>query len=384
MADKIRVGMIGLGRISTLHLPAYDQSQNQSQNINAELVAICDKNKKRLKEVAQEFNIPESNCYTDYGDLLKQNTVDAVEILVPHHLHAEITIAAAKAGKSISLQKVPAMTLSEMDRMIKAAQENSVHFRVFENFRFHEPYMKAMAMIETGLIGKTERIDYRMYGGFQALSGWKVPLKSSAWRLTEKDNYKSPTIFDDGYHKHSVISWMLQESIDSVITWQGKYNIKVAGIPTPIRLDTPFNIIYTCKNKAHYATLSSSTHDFFPMHSDYYSCDEYMDVIGEKGAIFIPGCTGSWFKNCEAGPGKEGVHWCTADGKWHSDTSMNSDWAQSFINCSKDFIEGIRTGKQAQLSPEDARYILQIGLDAVKSTRENFREVKLKEITDGI
>ncbi|WP_457557468.1 Gfo/Idh/MocA family protein [Candidatus Harpocratesius sp.] len=380
MVDKIKIGIIGLGRISSLHLEAY----REKYGLNAELVAICDKNKKRLKKISNEFNIPEEKCYTDFEDLLKLNQVDAVEILLPHNLHEKVTIAAAKARKHISLQKVPAMTLSQMDHMTNVARENKIKFRVFENFRFHEPYMKAMKMINDGIIGETTRIDYRMYAGYQTLGGWEVPIKSNLWRLTEKANYKSPTIFDDGYHKHSVISWMLKEPIESIIAWVGKYQIKLGGLPTPIFWDSPSNITYICKNKSHYATWSQNVQDFFPMHTDYYNCDEYMDIIGEKGAIFIPGCTGSWFKACEAGPGKEGVHWCTEDGKWHSDTSMNSNWQQSFINCSQHFIESIREDKTPQLTPEDARYILQIALAAVKSSREHYREVKLKEIEDGI
>lgn len=380
MTDQIRIGVIGLGRISDLHLAAY----KPSMKVPAEVVAICDKNKKRMREVASEFNLSERQCFTDYQELIQSNEIDAVEILVPHNLHEQITIAALKAKKHVSLQKVPAMNLSTMDRMIQAAKDNQVHFRVFENFRFHEPYMKAMKLIQQDLIGKPERIDYRMYAGVKTLSAWHVPLKANAWRITEKGNYKAPTLFDDGYHKHSVIAWVLGEPIDSVIAWQGKYHIKFGKVPTPIRWDTPASVIYTCKNKSHYATWSTSLHNFFPMHSDYYSCDEYMEIIGEKGAIFIPGCTGSWFKDPNSGPGQEGIHWCTEDGKWHNDTSLNSDWGQSFINCSNHFIQSIRNNQQAQLSPIEARYILQIALATVKSTREGFREVKLNEIKDGL
>ncbi|MHA1584874.1 MAG: Gfo/Idh/MocA family protein [Promethearchaeota archaeon] len=378
MVDKLRVGIIGLGRISTLHLSAY----LPEVGIDAELVSVCDKNKKAVKEVVSQFNLDPAKCYTDYKDLLQDPSIDAIEILLPHNMHEKVTIDAANAGKHISLQKVPAMSLSEMDNMIKAAKKAKVHFRVAENFRFYEPYMQALDLIEKKTIGKVERVDYKFWAGLNTLSHWNVPIKSNLWRITEKANYKGPTIFDDGYHKHSIIARFLNEPIDSVIAWQGNYHIKAAGIPTPIKYDTPAVIIYTCKNKSHYGTWSASVHDFFPMHSKYYNCDEYVEIIGEKGAIFVPGCTGSWFKNCTGAPGKEGVHWCDESGEWHSDYSGNSDWGNSFINSTRNFIEGIKTGKQSDLSPEEARYILQIGLAVVRSTREKFREVKLKEITD--
>ncbi len=372
MVDKIQVGIIGLGRISSLHLSAY-KPENE---LDAELIAVCDKNKKRAQEVAKEFNV--EHVYTNYEDLLSNEEIDAVEILTPHHLHAEQTIKAAKAGKHISLQKVPAMTLSEMDKMIEATKKNKMKFRVFENFRFYSPYQYAMDLINKGIIGKTERVDCRMWNGLSALSGWKVPLTSWKWRFSEKGNYKSPQLFDDGYHKHSIIAQFLGEPIDSVLVWTGEF--KIQGV---VRHDTPSVVIYSCKNKAHYGTWNVSLHKFLPMESDFYACDEYVEIIGEKGAIFIPGCTGSFFESCGASaPGQAGVHWVDETGKWHSKIDLDTTWDSSFINCSREFIEGIREDRDIDLTPKEARYILQIGLAVVRSIRNNFKEVKIKDITD--
>jgi predicted dehydrogenase len=372
MADKIKIGLIGLGRISTLHLNAY----KEEFKLNAEIVALCDSNKGKVKEIGDSLNV--EAIYTDYKDLLNDNNVDAVEILTPHHMHTEHTVAAAKAGKAISLQKVPCLTLSQMDQMIDAAKKNKVKFRVFENFRFYEPYMKAMELIKAGKIGKVERVDYRMWGGMRVLSSWKVPISAWKWRISEKGNYKSPTIFDDGYHKHSVIAQFLGQPIDSVLAWQGVY--KIAGA---VKLDTPTVIVYSCKNKAHYGTWNTSTHGRVPMHSKYYGCDEYVDIVGDNGAIFIPGCTGSFFEDCDtSGPGKAGVHWVEKDGVWKSDLTVNTDWADSFVNCSREFIEAIREDRQPEVNPKEARYILQIGLGIIRSVRNNFKEVKLKDVID--
>jgi predicted dehydrogenase len=376
MADKIRVGIIGLGRISSLHLPAY----HPKQLLNAEIVAVCDKNKSRAQEVAKAYNVP--NVYTDYGDLLKNNQIDAVEILTPHDMHAEMTIKAAQAGKHISLQKVPAMTLGEMDRMIEAAKLHKIKFRVFENFRFYPPYMKAMELIRNGTIGTVERVDYNMVGSISTLESWKVPLSAWKWRISEKANYRAPTIWDDGYHKHSMLAQFLDDSIDSVMAWQGKF--KIAGT---IKMDQPTVVIYSCKNKSHYGTWNSSTHNSLPLKSKYYGCDEWVEIFGSKGSVWIPGCTGSFFEEACAseGPTKAGVHWIGKnDSNWHSLTDIDTDWASSFINCSKEFIEALRADRQPEVNPQEARYILQIGLAILTSLRNNFREVKIKEITDGI
>ncbi|MHA1340437.1 MAG: Gfo/Idh/MocA family protein [Promethearchaeota archaeon] len=376
MADRIRVGIIGLGRISSLHLRVY----KPENKLNADLVAICDLNKKRRAEVAKAYNIENNNIYSDYRELLNNSEIDAVEILTPHHLHYKMTIDAAKAHKHISLQKVPAMTLSEMDSMIKAAKENNVKFRIFENFRFYDPYIKAFDLINEGVIGTVERVDYRMYGGLSSIESWHVPLSAWKWRISEKSNYKSPNIWDDGYHKHSIIAKFLGEKIDSVLAWQGKQKIK--GL---ISLDTPCVIVYSCKTKYKYGTWNVSIHEFTPMKNLYYACDEIVDIIGSSGHIIVPGCTGSLYEYCEEGGIKAGVHWVGKDGIWHSDTEIDTDWATSFINCSRAFIEGLRNNSDnIELTPKEARYILQIGLAIISSIRNNFREVKLKEIKDGI
>ncbi len=372
MVDKLKIGMIGLGRISSLHLPAY----KPENGLDAELVAICDSNKKRIKEVSQEYTVEKT--FTDYEDLLKDPEIDAVEILTPHHLHLPMVLKAAEAKKHISLQKVPAMTLSDMDQMIAATKKTDVKFRVFENSRFYPPYQKAMDLINQGVIGKTIRVDYQMWSGLDTLSQWEVPLKSWAWRISEKGNYKSPTLFDDGYHKHSVISQFLNQPIKSVIVWQGEKRIKGT-----IKWDLPSSMIYICKNKANFATWNTSLHDFIPMHSKYYGCDEYVSIFGEKGAIYIPGCTGSWFKDCgDHAPGQAGIHWQDEKGHRHKDIEVDTDWLASFTNCSREFINAIHEDRQPEVNPQEARYILQIGLAAIRSARSNFREIKLKDIKD--
>ncbi len=266
-----------------------------------------------------------------------------------------------------------------MDKMIEATKKNKVKFRIFENFRFYPPYQFAMDLINKGVIGKTERVDYRMWNALSSLSGWKVPLSSWKWRFSEKGNYNSPQLFDDGYHKHSMISQFLGEPIDSVLTWQGNFRIK--GV---LKHDTPSVVIYSCKNKSHYATWNVSVHKFMPMESNYYASDEYVEIVGEKGAIFIPGCTGSFFENCgSSAPGQAGVHWIDEKGKWHSNTEMDTDWMSSFVNCSREFIEGIREDREIELNPMEARYILKIGLAILRSVRNNFKEIKIKDIRDA-
>ncbi len=176
------------------------------------------------------------------------------------------------------------------------------------------------------------------------------------------------------------MAWFLDDTIDSVLAWQGKQKLK--GL---INLDTPTVMIYSCKDKSRYGTWNVSFHDFLPLKSKYYGCDEWVEVIGSEGAIWIPGLTGSWFEDQCAieGPAKAGVHWIgKGDENWHSDTTIDTDWGTSFINCTKEFVNAINENRQPEVNPQEARYILQIGLGIIRSVRNDHKEIKLKDVKD--
>ncbi len=372
--SKLKIGIVGLGRIFTLNVLGY------VDNPDAELYALCDRDKKSLTQASKEFGV--KNTYLDYNEFLKDDNIDVVEILTPHGSHEWMTIAAAEAGKHISLQKVPAMTLSSYDRMIRAVNKSKVKFRVFENFRFHPPYIKAKKLVEDKHegIGKAQALNIRMWSGVKSLSSWKVSiLKSWRWRYTEKENYKMPTLFDDGYHKHSIIQWFLKD-IKSVQAWQG--NMKIFGI---LPVDSPSVVIYKGKNNVKFGTWTCSMTPFLPIESDYYGCEETLEIHGKNGIAFVQGCTGNMFEGCKVGgPGSPGVYWIDKQGIWNSDTSMDTNWRYSFINCTKHFINTIKNDTEASIDAKTARYILQISLAMIKSIRSGNKDVLVESIKDGI
>ncbi|HWQ57988.1 MAG TPA: Gfo/Idh/MocA family oxidoreductase, partial [Clostridia bacterium] len=82
MSGKLKFVIIGCGRIATLHAPGYEDHPD------AELYGVCDKNEARAREFAKEFGA--RKVYSDYAAVLADPEVDAVELLVPHHLHCEM------------------------------------------------------------------------------------------------------------------------------------------------------------------------------------------------------------------------------------------------------------------------------------------------------
>lgn len=125
--EPIQVAIVGCGRISDLHALGYGGRED------ARLVAVCDAKRGRAREKAKAWGISPDKVYTDYQRLLADADVDLVELLVPHHLHAEMTVQACRAGKHVSVQKPMALTAAEAEEMVAAADGAGVVLRVYEN-----------------------------------------------------------------------------------------------------------------------------------------------------------------------------------------------------------------------------------------------------------
>ena len=83
--QKLRCAVVGLG-IGQMHIGSYQECPY------SDLVAICDINAVRLKEVGNKFGIPEEKRYLDIGEMLAKENLDVCSIAVPNHLHKELTI----------------------------------------------------------------------------------------------------------------------------------------------------------------------------------------------------------------------------------------------------------------------------------------------------
>jgi len=346
--QQLRVGFIGCGRIADLHRLGY------INNPRAKITAVCIRDKAKLKKISHGWKIDKT--YTDYKDLLNDPDIDLVEILTPHDSHFKIATDAARAGKHISLQKVPVMTLKEYDDLLKVVKQNKIKFRVFENFRFHKPYQRALELVSGGKMGKVKTVNQRMWVSYKMTKEWPISLKTMAWRMQEGVNYRSPTLFDDGFHKHS-IAQMFLPPITGVRVWCNKAKFK--GL---VSLDVPSIVIYETNQKDTYGSWNVSTHPNLPIKSNYYSCDEFVEITLEKGIILIYGCTGDMFNR--------GVEWMDVKGEWHSEKIKNSDWKYSFISSTNNFIDTILLNKKASLDEQEARDVLKITLAIVKSFKK--------------
>mgnify|MGYP001341178037 CR=1 FL=1 len=147
MSDKIRIALIGAaGKVAApCHLNAVQMVDG------LELVAVCDTEVDNLETIARWHSV--NSVYSDFDNLLDDDDIDAVDIVLPHFLHADMTIAAARAGKHIYVEKPMARTHGECEAMVSCCRAAGVPLFVAYYRRRLPLFLKAEELLRDGAIG---------------------------------------------------------------------------------------------------------------------------------------------------------------------------------------------------------------------------------------
>src|SRR6476620_11050132 len=159
-ANKINVAIIGLG-FGAEFIPIYQRHPN------ANMYAICQRNKESLNKTADEFKIEKR--YTDYDELLKDPNVDAVHINTPIPDHAIQSIKALKAGKHVACTVPMATTVDECRQIVELVEETGLTYMMMETVVYAREFLFMKELYETGELGK---IQFLKASHQQDMDGW--------------------------------------------------------------------------------------------------------------------------------------------------------------------------------------------------------------------
>ena len=330
----LKVGIIGTGIIANLNILGYIHSQD------TELVAVSDIDVECAKEKLALWNLRSLKIYKDYKQMVDKEDLDIVEILTPHHLHAPMAEYCANAGvPGISVQKPMAHTITDCERMIEVCNDNRVKLKLFENFRFYPVYLKAKKLLEQGIIG--ELLNFRINSVGTGGPSWPVNVNAYLWRIDVDSCGGGPWIYDDGQHKFSVSLWLMDEGrVEKVYSWIDYFT----GV-----LDSPANICwkYPSKNSddpPKYGTMQFTLAPNLYYPSNYYGCDEFIEISGTKGIMWINQCTsgGNFVSKSPEYPPI--AVYVDGEVKTYGE-DLPRDWRYSFINSTEHFIEVIKNDK---------------------------------------
>lgn len=189
------VAIIGAGAISPAHIQAY---LHFSERCN--ITAVCDLYVEKARQKIGEYKL-DADAYADYRELLKRDDIDLVSVCTPPYTHAEIAIAAMRAGKHVLVEKPMASSLEECDAMINAAKQSGTVLSVVAQNRFTTPMMKLKAVLDTGLMGPIvhTQVDSYWWRGHSYYDLW--------WRGTWEKEGGGCTL-NHAVHHIDIFQWM--------------------------------------------------------------------------------------------------------------------------------------------------------------------------------
>ncbi|WP_416444662.1 Gfo/Idh/MocA family protein [Leeuwenhoekiella sp. A16] len=151
---ELRIGLIGCGFMGRTHSNGYNRVANFFPELEYKpvLKAVCSRNKEKVNAFAEQWGYESTE--TDWTAIIAREDIDAVDICTPNNMHAEIAIAAAKAGKMILCEKPLSRTLEEGERMVAAIESAGVKNTVWYNYRRAPAVTLAKQLINEGKLGK--------------------------------------------------------------------------------------------------------------------------------------------------------------------------------------------------------------------------------------
>ena len=182
-APQVGVGMLVYAFIFTSHSNSYKKIPYMMYPPPAVpvLAAICGRNKEAVAEAARRYGY--AKYYTDWRDMLKDESVQLFDNGGPNALHAEPSIAAAQAGKHVFCEKPLGRNPEESKAMWDAVQKAGVKHMVAFNYRFVPAIRQARELIESGALGRIYH--YRAI----YLQEWIMPHYGTPmiWRLNKAE-----------------------------------------------------------------------------------------------------------------------------------------------------------------------------------------------------
>ncbi|WP_154855103.1 Gfo/Idh/MocA family protein [Cyclobacterium xiamenense] len=156
MSEKkqIRIGLIGTGLMGRIHTNGYKRLGDffPEYAYRPVLQVACSRREEKSRAFAEQWGY--ASYETDWKKVIERDDVDAVDICTPNDTHAEIAIAAAKAGKMILCEKPLARTLEEAEEMVKVIEGAGVRNTVWYNYRRVPAVTLAKQLVDSGKLGK--------------------------------------------------------------------------------------------------------------------------------------------------------------------------------------------------------------------------------------
>lgn len=146
MSERIKVGIVGAGRMAYWHLRGYKKMKG------VDVVGIAGRTQSNIETLQRKFKI--SHGYNDYREMLEKHRLDAVNVTTPTYTHCPIVVESLESGCHVLCEKPMAITLKEADRMIEAERSTGKILMIGFSQRFYKEFVHMKEIIDRGKLGK--------------------------------------------------------------------------------------------------------------------------------------------------------------------------------------------------------------------------------------
>jgi len=381
MAKKqIRIGLIGYGFMGRAHSNAFAKVGHFFDSEHEiVLQAICARDAAKAQAFADRWG--DRSVETDWKKLIARDDIDLIDIAVPNNLHAEIAMAAAKAGKMILCEKPLAMNPKEAEKMVAAVKKAGVPNMVWYNYRRCPAVVLAKQLIDEGRLGRI--FHYRA----NFLQDWTISPElpqggTALWRLDAKAagsgvtgdllahcidtalwlnggiadvNAMTETFIKE--RKHTLTGKVEKVSIDDACAFLCHFNNGSLGLFESTRYARGHKALYTLEINGEHASIKWDLHDLHRLqwfdHKDQSNLRAWRSIHVSDGDH--PYLKNWWVPGLQIG------------------------YEHSFVHQVADFLHGLDTGKPARPDFADGLATDYV-VDAVLSSAKAHKWTKVKQV----
>lgn len=344
---KVRVGIIGAGNIAqNAHIPSYLKQKD------VEIIAVCDINESRAKEVANKYDI--KYVTSSFQELISIEEVDAVSICTGNNFHQPAAVAAANAGKHILCEKPMAMNVEEAESMLRAAKENNIIFMMGFVNRFRADSKVIKALSDAGKFGDI----------YSAKACWLRRRGTPLGWFTNLSKSGGGPVIDIGVHVIDLAWYFMGKPKPvrvSAVTYNKIGNYQTKGVSRWTALDTDNLVFETEDSASGLIRFDNGASMSFEVSWAINAKDTgmYTQIFGSKaGARINP------------------LEIYSEEENYLMDSTPIVRDENAFDNQIRHFIDCVKEGKQP-ISPAEDGYLVQKILNGIYDSAKLGKEVEL-------
>ncbi|MGB9642393.1 MAG: Gfo/Idh/MocA family protein [Candidatus Ratteibacteria bacterium] len=254
---KVKIGIIGVGGMGQGH------AESMKKVKEAQLVAVCDNEADRAKEVGEKHGV---KWFVDYKELIDSGIADAIIVATPHYFHPEISVYAMEKGLHVLSEKPIAVTVRQADTMVEAAKKTGKVFAVMYQMRNSGIFIAAKKLIQEGKLGEIKRT--------LLVNPWyrsQAYYDSGSWRATWKGE-GGGVLINQAPHMIDIFTWLAG--------LPKKFEAKVRTRLHNIEVEDEASALLEYENGAwgYYYTTTNECPSI-----------TYLEIAGDKGKIIYNG-----------------------------------------------------------------------------------------------